>query len=375
MTYIHEQPEWPHFTWNAESLAMPLAAVRHAQGLHLGRMRALGFRFREEAQLQILTEDLVKSWAIEGERLDPDEVRSSIASRLGIEVGGLPRASRETDGVVEMMIDATSRFDAPLDTERLFGWHAALFPTGHSGLQRIAVGAWRPASAGPMQVVSGPLGKERVHYEAPSAHRLEEEVARFFAWFAEPGEVDPVLVAGLAHFWFVTIHPFEDGNGRIARAIGDMALARAEGTSERYYSLSAQIESERKEYYEQLEFAQRGELDITDWLVWFLGCLGRAIHSAKESLAAVFRRARLLGSWQSQALNERQRRVLQRMLEGFRGHLTTSKYAKLAHCSPDSALRDIRELLESGLLQQNPGGGRSTSYRLTDDPEAAEEPG
>ncbi|MCC7388835.1 MAG: Fic family protein [Phycisphaerales bacterium] len=366
MLYIHEIPGWPEFLWDGDALANPLAGVRHRQGLLLGRMESLGFDHRAEASLKVLTSDVVKSSAIEGERLDPEEVRSSIARRLGLDVAGLPKAGREVEGVVEMMLDATQRFDQPLTEERLFGWHGALFPTGRAGMRRITVGAWRPSEAGPMQVVSGPIGRERVHFEAPAADRLDAEMRTFLGWFNGPDTVDPVLRAGVAHFWFVTIHPFEDGNGRIARAIADMALARADGTGERFYSMSSQVEAERKEYYLRLESAQRGGLDITPWLGWFLGCLDRAIEAAGAMLGAVLAKARLWRRINERPVNERQRLVINRMLDGFQGFLTTSKYAKLAKCSSDTALRDIRELLERDIIVQNPGGGRSTSYRLAD---------
>ncbi len=290
MGFIHQLDHWPAFAWDSEALVALLGAVRHEQGKHLGKMGALGFRTRAEANLVVLTEDVVKSWAIEGETLNPEEVRSSIARRLGIEVSGLPPAGREVDGVVEMMLDATQHYSNPLTADRLFGWHAALFPTARSGLRRITVGAWRPAETDPMQVVSGPIGREKVHFEAVSAERLESEMVRFLEWFNSPQAIDPVLAAGIAHFWFITIHPFEDGNGRMARAISDMALARADGSKDRFYSLSAQIEAERRQYYLQLEAAQRGSLDITAWLQWFLGCLDRAIQGAEKTLAQVLRK-------------------------------------------------------------------------------------
>jgi Fic family protein len=366
MTFIHEKPGWPQFSWDSDALAAPLAAVRHKQGKHLGKMEALGFDLRAEANLSVLTSEVVNSSAIEGESLKPEEVRSSIARRLGLDVGGLPEPGREVEGVVEMTLDATQNFDAPLTNDRLFGWHASLFPTGRSGMSRITVGTWRPKEAGPMQVVSGPMGTEKVHFEAPEAERLESEMARFLEWLNSPLAIDPVLKAGIAHFWFVTIHPFEDGNGRIARAIGDMALSQADGTSDRFYSLSSQIEAERKEYYLQLEAAQRGGLDITRWLTWFLGCLDRAIGNAEKTLAAVLHKARLWRRINRRPVNNRQREVINRMLGEFEGFLTTSKYAKLAKCSQDTALRDIRELLERGIIVQNPGRGRSTSYRLAE---------
>ena len=343
-----------------------LADVRHKQGRLLGRMEAFGFDLRAEASLTVLTSDVVNSSAIEGEVLNREEVRSSIARRLGLDVAGLPKPGRDVEGVVEMMLDATQNFEAPLTKERLFNWHAALFPTGRSGMGRITVGGWRPNEAGAMQVVSGPIGREKVHFGAPAAERLDSEMTALLGWFNAAPPLDPVLKAAVAHFWFVTIHPFEDGNGRIARAIADMALARADGTKERFYSMSAQIEVERKDYYRQLEAAQRGDLDITSWLTWFLGCLGRALEGAEQVLASVLYKAKLWQRINRRPVNDRQRLVINRMLDGFQGFLTTSKYAKLAKCSPDTALRDIRELLERRVLVQNPGGGRSTSYRLAD---------
>ena len=366
MTFIHDRPNWPTFAWDSQVLAQTLAAVRHRHGRLLGRMEGLGFDLRTEASLTTLTSDVVKSSAIEGETLNPEEVRSSIARRLGIDVGGYIPASRDVEGIVEMMIDATQRFDQPLTADRLFGWHSALFPTGRSGMHRITVGAWRTAAAGPMQVVSGPIGRERVHFETPSADRLDHEMSGFLDWFNRNTDVDPVIKAALAHFWYVTIHPFEDGNGRIARAIADMALARADATPNRFYSMSAQIEAERRDYYQRLESQQRDDVDLTPWLTWFLGCLDRAFGRAEETLANVTNKARLWEFINRQPVNERQRIIVNRMLDGFEGHLNTSKYAKIAKCSTDTALRDIRELLERGILVQNPGGGRSTSYRLAD---------
>ena len=364
MTWIHETPDWPDFTWDSHALAQKLADIRHRQGRLLGRMESLGFDLRREASLDTLTTDVVKSSAIEGENLNPEEVRSSIARRLGIDIGGYVPASRDVEGIVEMMIDATSRYDQPLTKDRLFDWHAALFPTGRSGMHKITVGDWRPESAGPMQVVSGPAGREKVHFEAPEAPRLDKEMKQFLKWFESEGDTDPVLDAGIAHLWFVTIHPFEDGNGRIARAIADMALARADQTRDRFYSMSAQIESERKAYYDRLERQQRNSTDITEWLDWFLDCLGRAIDSAEDMLAAVLYKAEIWEVANQTGVNDRQRLILNRMLDGFQGHMNTSKYAKIAKCSTDTALRDIRHLIDLGLFIQNPGGGRSTSYRL-----------
>lgn len=370
MAYVHELPEWPNLTWSAQALTQALAAVRHKQGRHLGRMEALGFDLRSEANLAALTDEVVRSSAIEGERLNSDEVRSSISRRLGLSVAGLPTPSREVEGVVEMMLDATRHYDQPLTAERLFGWHAALFPTGRSGMYRITVGAWREPTAGPMQVVSGAMGRERVHFRAPDADRVASDMDRFLAWFNGTITLDPVLKAAVAHFWFVTIHPFEDGNGRIARAIADMALARGDGTPDRFYSMSARIEAERKEYYLQLESSQRGSTDITTWIAWFLGCLERAIDAAAADgmLAAVLRKARMWQSLNAKPVIDRQRLILNRMMGDWQGFLNTSKYATLAKCSADTAQRDIKDLLERGALVQNDAGGRSTSYRLRDLP-------
>lgn len=364
MAYVHETTEWPDFTWDAAAVSGPLAAVRHRQGRLLGRMEGLGFAQQSEASLLTLTGDVVKTSAIEGEELDPKQVRSSIAKRLGIDLGGYMSASRDVEGIVEVMLDATQNHEQDLTAERLFGWHAALFPAGRSGLRRITVGAWRTPEAGPMQVVSYPVGRERIHFEAPSADRLDTEMTSFIAWFNEPTQSDPVIKAAVAQFWFVTIHPFEDGNGRIARAIADMALARADGTKNRFYSMTSQIEAERRDYYDRLEAQQRSTVDLTDWLGWFLGCLDRALDRAEAMLAAVMSKAKVWAVVNRGPVNDRQRKVLNRLLDGFEGHLTTSNYAKLAKCSADTALRDVRELLDRGILKQNPRGGRSTSYRL-----------
>ncbi len=362
--YIHERKDWPRLYWNRERLAEPLAAVRHHQGRLIGHMEALGFNLRQEAVLQTLTSDVLKTSEIEGEKLDAEQVRSSIARRLGMDIGGLQPADRNVEGIVEMMLDATRHYDQPLTAERLFAWHASLFPTGRSGMTKIRAGAWRDDSAGPMQVVSGPVGKERVHFQAPAADRLDREMQAFLDDFNAKADVDLVLKAGLAHLWFVTIHPFDDGNGRIARAIADMALARSENSPQRFYSMSAQIRQERNEYYSILEETQKGTLDITPWMEWSVGCLGRAIEGAHTTLGAVLAKARFWESVAGVALNERQRLVLNRLLDGFEGKLTSSKYARLAKCSQDTASRDIVSLVERGVLVRNPEGGRSTSYAL-----------
>lgn len=362
--YIYERDGWPRFAWDAALLAEPLAAIRHRQGRLIGSMEALGFNLRQEAVLQTLTADVLKSSEIEGEQLDAEQVRSSIARRLGMDVGALKPADRNVEGVVEMMLDATGRYDRPLTEDRLFDWQAALFPTGRSGMTKITVGAWRDDSHGPMQVISGPIGRERVHYQAPAAGKVDEEMKTFLDWFNTDTSNDPVIKAGIAHLWFVTIHPFEDGNGRIARALTDMLLARSEDSLQRFYSMSAQIRQERKGYYEILEATQKGPLDITPWMTWFLNCLSSAIDDAHKTLAAVLVKARFWEGIAGIAINERQRMILNRMLDGFEGKLTSSKYAKLAKCSTDTALRDMLFLVERGILTRNAEGGRSTNYEL-----------
>jgi Fic family protein len=364
MRFIHEIPGWPEFDWTVP--AVLIGEVRHQQGRLLERMKNLGFSLCEESNLLNLTEDVVKSSAIEGEFLNPDQVRSSIARRLGIETGVDVPVSRDVEGIVELMLDATRKFDQPLTAERLFAWHSALFPEGRSGNRRITVGAWRTAASGAMRVVSGPLGNEKVHFEAPIAERVESEMAAFLKWFETRHVMDPVMKAAIAHFWFATIHPFEDGNGRIGRAITDLLLARADGIPDRYYSMSSQIEADRKEYYLQLELSQRGTLDITSWLEWFIRCMLRALAGTEKRLSTVLRKSRIWEISNRIQVNERQRKIINRLLDGFEGKLTTSKYAKLAKCSEDTALRDIRILLDQGILVQNPGGGRSTSYALVE---------
>ena len=365
--YLWERSQWPAMTWDERRLSPLLAHASREQGRLLGKMEGLGFRLRSEAHLRTLTEDVVKSSEIEGEKLDTEQVRSSIARKLGLDVGGLVPSDRNVDGVVELMVDAAGKYTTALTQERLFGWHAALFPTGRSSLTTITVGDWRDDSTGPMQVVSGPVGRQKVHYQAPPANRVSKEMKAFLKWFAKPGETDGLLVAGLAHLWFVTIHPFDDGNGRIARAIADMALARAEGTGQRFYSMSAQIRRERNDYYQMLEQTQKGSLDVTAWQEWFLSCLLRAIEGTQETLGFVLNKARFWERFAKEPLNERQIKVVNRLLDGFEGKLTTSKWAKLTKCSQDTAYRDILDLVERGALRKDPGGGRSTSYSLAID--------
>ena len=363
--FIWGRPDWPRWSFDLEKLAEPLGRVRHHQGRFLGRMESLGFKLRDEAVLSTLTQDVLKTSEIEGEHLNAAQVRSSIARRLGIDSVALVPADRHVDGVVEMLLDATRNYAESLTAERLFSWHGALFPTGRSRLNRILTATWRDDAKGPMQVISGPYGHEKIHYVAPSAERVPQEMDRFLTWFnAENSGLDPVLKAGLAHFWFVTIHPFDDGNGRIARAIGDMALARSEQTAYRFYSLSAQIEAERRAYYEILERSQKGTMDVTPWLEWFLDCLSNALDRAELTMGSVLQKARFWEKHAFRALNERQIMLLNRLLDGFEGKLTTTKWAKIAKCSQDTAYRDILQLVEYRILQKGEAGGRGTNYEL-----------
>ena len=364
--YIHDQPGWPDLHWDNDGLVDRLAGVRHRQGRLTGRMEGLGFEIRQESVLDTLTRDTVDSSGIEGEILNPEQVRSSVARNLGLDIGGLTPVDRDVEGIVELMLDATRNYAQPLDADRLFSWHASLFPTGRSGLSRIAVGTWRDDSSGPMQVLSGPIGRERVHFQAPDAARIPGEMESFLAWFDSETGTDGVLKAGLAHLWFVTIHPFADGNGRIARAITDMALARAEATPQRFYSMSSQIRQERNDYYRILERTQRGTTDVSRWMNWFLECLDRAIQSAESSLDSVLAKARFWDRVAPHSLNDRQRLIINRLLGDFQGNMTTSKWATLTKCSPDTALRDIRELMDLGIMARSPSGGRSTNYALLD---------
>jgi len=367
-TYLWQAADWPTWRYDLAALAGPLAAVSHAQGMLMGRLADVGMGLREQSNLAALTEDVVKSSEIEGEHLDVQSVRSSIARRLGVDIGALAPVDRHVDGVVAMMIDATVNAAATVTLERLFGWHAALFPTGYSGMHRIRTGGWRDDAGGPMQVVSGPIGRQRVHYEAPPADRLEHELAQFLRWVNDPS-VEPSLInAGIGHLWLVTLHPFDDGNGRIARAMGDLLLTRADGSPQRFYSLSGQIQRDRKAYYAILARTQKGRGDLTGWLAWFLDILLRAVGQAHHSLDAVLAKARF---WQRIAgvpLNARQVNLLNRLVDGFDGKLTTSKWAAMARCSADTALRDITGLLDQGILRKSAAGGRSTGYDLAETP-------
>lgn len=362
--YIHQLRNWPNFTWDIEEILPLLVAVRHRQGKIIGQMHALGFKIREDALLNTLTLDVTKSSEIEGEHLDTPQVRSSIARRLGIELAVAVPADRNVEGVVEMMLDATQQYTQPLTAERLFNWHAALFPTSRSGMHKITVGAWRSPNAGPMQVISGAMGRERVHFEAPDAKRLSHEMDAFLLWYNQEHVTDLVLKAAIAHLWFVTIHPFDDGNGRITRALTDMLLARADGSTQRFYSMSAQILTEKAAYYKHLELTQKGGLDITSWINWFLQCLYNAMDHTEETLSAIFNRNIFWEVYRDVLLNSRQQYMVTNLLDGFYGKLTSSKWAKMTKTSPDTALRDIQDLINKGMLEKDPTGGRSTSYTL-----------
>lgn len=362
--YIYQQDSWPNFIWDDKALISLLARVRNKQGKIIGKMSALGFQLRNEAVLETLTLDVIKTTEIEGVILNQDEVRSSLAWRLGIDIGGLPSADRNIEGIVDMMLDATQNYDKPLSQDRLFGWHSALFPTGRSGYYKILVGKWREDSTGPMQVVSGAMGKEKVHYQAPDAKCIKHEMRQFINWFNQEKTIDPAIKSGIAHLWFVTIHPFEDGNGRISRALADMILCQSDESSQRFYSMSLQIRNERKRYYEILENIQKGTLDVTKWLDWYLNCLNNALDNSETVLNKVIFKHQF---WNTNALkiqNERQKLMLNKILDGFDGKLTSSKWAKIAKCSPDTALRDIQDLIDKNILRKTDEGGRSTNYEL-----------
>jgi Fic family protein len=362
--YIHQLKNWPEFFWDSEKITPLLAKVRHRQGKLAGRMEAMGFKLCEEASLKTLTLDVVKSNEIEGNLLDQEQVRSSIARRLGIDIGGLVAADRNVEGVVEMILDATQNHEQALTAERLFAWHAALFPTGHSGMYKIVTGNWRDNEKGPMQVVSGPMGREKVHFEAPDAGILGKEMALFLEAVNKSADTDPVLMAAVAHLWFVTIHPFDDGNGRIARAIADMLLARSDGSKQRFYSMSARIELDKKNYYDMLERTQKGSLDISAWIEWFLNCLDEALISAETTLASILKRASFWDRIAGIALNERQHFMINKLTDDFFGNLTSSKWAKMMKCSQDTALRDIQDLVQKEVMIKEESGGRSTCYIL-----------
>lgn len=363
-TFIHQQDNWPNFTWQNDEIINLLSEARNLQGRLIGKMESLGFDLRNEALLDTLTLDVLKSSEIEGEYLNPDSVRSSVARRLGMQIAGSVESDRNVDGVVEMMLDATQNCFNPITADRLFDWHAALFPTGRSGMYKITVAAWRKDTTGPMQVVSGALGKEKVHFQAPDSIFVEKEMNQFLDWFNNNLKIDLVIKAAIAHLWFVTIHPFEDGNGRITRALTDMLLAQADKSNQRFYSLSAQIRIERKEYYEILEKSQKGDLDITVWVQWFLNCLINALKSTDSVLVRVLFKADFWTKHAETLINERQNKLLNKLLDGFDGKLNSSKWAKIAKCSKDTAIRDINDLINKDILQKEAAGGRSTNYEL-----------
>ncbi len=359
--YIHQCEEWPKFHWEQDELINLLAEVRQLQGKLLGKVELLGFDLKDEANLETLIQDVVKTSEIEGEVLNPELVRSSIAVRLGLDNLGIEHSNRNVDGIVDMMLDATQTSDKSLSEERLFGWHSALFPTGRSGMYKIEVAQWR---TGDMQVVSGGMGREKVHFEAPDPEKLEKEMQEFMNWFNEEESLDSILKAGISHLWFITLHPFDDGNGRIARAITDMQLSKSDGVNQRFYSMSSRINTEKKSYYTILERTQKGDLDITNWLKWFLECLKGAIIDSNSIIDKVVRKHQFFINNASKIASERQRLILTKLLDGFEGNLTSSKYAKIVKISPDTALRDINDLVEKGILIKSNSGGRSTNYIL-----------
>lgn len=362
--YLYDNQNWPVFEWNSEKLLPLLAYVRNRQGKLIGKMGALGFELQNEANLEILTIEILKSTEIEGEFLDREQVRSSIARRLGLDISGLVFSERNVDGIVDLMLDATNKYDKELTKERLFSWHASLFPAGQSGMYKIITGNWRDDSTGPMQVVSGALGKEKVHYQAPTANNIENEMRIFFDWFNLEQNIDPVLKAAIAHLWFVTLHPFEDGNGRISRALSDMLLARSDEQSYRFYSMSTQIRKERNSYYDILEKTQKGSLDITNWLEWFLNSLLHSIESSEKLLEKVIYKHEFWLKNSKVSINDRQLQLLNMLMDDFEGVLNTTKWAKIGKCSQDTALRDIQYLIEKGILAKSEQGGRSTNYEL-----------
>lgn len=362
--YIHQLEGWPNFIWDSEGIVNLLSEARNLQGRLQGKMESLGFELRNEAILDTLTLDVIKTSEIEGELLNHDQVRSSIARKLGMEIAGSVESDRNVDGVVEMMLDATQNCFEPLTKRRLFDWHASLFPTGRSGMYKIIVGNWRKDTTGPMQVVSGPMGKEKVHFEAPNSDLLDKEMTSFIQWFNQKDKIDLVSKASMAHLWFVTIHPFDDGNGRITRALTDMLLAQADKSIQRFYSMSAQIRIERKQYYEILEKTQKGDLNITNWIKWFLQCLINALNSTEEILVKVLFKGNFWQIHSKTIINERQKKLINKLLDGFDGKLTSSKWAKIAKCSKDTAIRDINDLIKKEILQKEEAGGRSTNYEI-----------
>jgi Fic family protein len=364
MYYIYKHYDWPNFTWDQKTILKVLPEIRHVQGKVFGKMSAMGFSLQSEAVLETLSLDIIKSSEIEGEILNAQSVRSSIAKRLGIDVGGTYTYDRNIEGFTDIMIDATQKFDQPLSLARLFAWHTSIFPYG-SDQHKVTVGKWRTDRDGPMRVVSGMMGKDTIHFEAPEANLLEAEMKKFIDWFNNENDIDPILKAAIAHLWFITLHPFEDGNGRIARVLTDLLLARSDGSAQRFYSMSAQIRIDRKQYYDILERTQKGQLDITPWILWFLDCLKKALLTTESHTNKVLAKASFWSKHIGISLNARQNKIIHLLLNDFEGKLNTSKWAKICKCSTDTALRDIQDLQNKGVLQQEIGGGRSTSYILT----------
>lgn len=362
--YIHEKDNWPNFTWNEKLVSKKLAETRNLQGRLLGKMESLGFDLQDEAVLNTITLEIVKSSEIEGEILDLEQVRSSVARRLGIALAGAIESERHIDGIVEMMLDATQHYDLPITKDRLFGWHSSLFPTGWSNMHKITVADWRKDTTEPMQVISGAMGKEKIHFEAPNSDIINSEIETLINWIELQNDIDPVLKSAIVHLWFITIHPFEDGNGRITRAITELLLARSDNSVKRFYSMSSQIRIERKQYYEILEKTQKGNSEITEWILWFLECLKNAFESTSELLSKILLKAEFWKVNTKTILNERQQKMLHKLLDGFDGKLTTSKWGKICKCSQDTALRDIQNLMKKGIIQKEKSGGRSTNYEL-----------
>jgi len=367
--YVWQREDWTErWYWDEQQCLGPLSEARLRQGRLLGKGEALGLDLGIELQVTALVDEAVTTSAIEGESLDREPLRSSVARRLGMPHAGLPPVKQREDGLVQVLMDATGQCNEPLTSDRLKSWQAALFPTGYSGIRKIVVGAWRKGPE-PMQVVSGRPDRETVHYEAPPTEAVDAEVERFLRWWGSSGPPDDGLLrAALAHLWFVTIHPFEDGNGRIARAVADMALAQDEGTQARLHSMSAQIAEERKQYYAELQRAQGGDGDVTDWFCWFLGCIGRAMRRAEQEVDRVLAKARFWHRVRSVPINERQLKVVNRLLDagpgGFEGGITTRKYVALTRTSRATAQREIADLVSKGLLVPLPGGGRSSAYEI-----------
>jgi Fic family protein len=364
MPYIHEHPNWPEMTWDTKLLSKLCSDVRYKQGKHFGKMCSLGFDLKNQAFLTSLTEEVVKTSSIEGENLNTEEVRSSIAKKLGIKVGGLVDSSREIDGIVELMMDATKNYNQPLNADRLCSWHRCLFQKGKLIPYGVSVGKWRNDEDGPMQVVSGSIGKEVVHYQAPKASQIAKEMKQFFLWYNDQKNEESLIRAAVSHFWFVTIHPFDDGNGRIGRAITEMELSRSDQSEDRFYSMSSQIFKERKSYYDQLKLAQKYRMDITSWIEWFLGCLSRSIDSSENNLMVILEKTKIWEKINDFLINERQKKVINKLLNDFEGNLTSIKYARMTKCSKETAIRDIQDLINKGILIKNSSGGRSTSYRI-----------